>query len=300
MAGHWDRTSAGEVTPSLRGDATIWPSSEQARTNGTTSYTQQAANIPLRHPASICRQKLRGGTDFTENSEKGGEGGWSQQGSPIKARVPLLLPGDIWKDILMSPHSTLPESPLHGEMEVNGSPHHPSVSAMQPKASRQLSPFFLRGKEVLPSWEKRCCRPCCALRTPGAGLFDKVFSKKLPPREPHYHLRGAGADQLPTGWAGLTLRDALGGPTCSCWGQVSPSGGVNQPVGGVGNTCEMSLCLKVLLNLGCGQRQLPCTHAGGRILGLDVGSNLYPCVRVPCSLFYAHSYLIASSDHPGT
>lgn len=50
-------------------------------------------------------------------------------------------------------------------------------------------------------------------------------------------------------------------------------------MGGVGNTCEMSLCLKVLLNLGCGQRQLPCTHAGGRILGLNVGSNLYTCVR---------------------
>lgn len=86
----------------------------------------------------------------------------------------------------------------------------------------------------------------------------------MPPKMQH---------QMPIAWSMPTLRDALGGLVCPCQSQASPSGGV-------GNTCEISCCLKTLLNLGCGQRHLPCIHAEGRILGLNVGSNLYSCIRV--------------------
>lgn len=81
----------------------------------------------------------------------------------------------------------------------------------------------------------------------------------MPPKMQH---------QFPIVWSVPTLRDALGGLMCPCQSQASPSGGT-------GNTCKMSCRLKTLLNL-----QLPCTRAEGRILGLNVGSNLYPCIRV--------------------
>lgn len=109
---------------------------------------------------------------------------------------------------------------------------------------------------------KRCCQPPVSLGPLGQGCLIWFSPRSchcwslFTTREVLGHL------QLPTAWAGPTLQDVLGYPACSCQGQASPSGGVEQPVGGVGNTCEMSCCLKILLNLGCRQRQLLCTREG--------------------------------------
>lgn len=93
LAGHWNQASAGEITPLFRGVATLWPTSEQARTGDTTSCAQQAANLPLRQPGSICKQKLVG-MGLTANSEQGSEDGWSWRAIflPVKAAVRLPLP----------------------------------------------------------------------------------------------------------------------------------------------------------------------------------------------------------------
>lgn len=105
---------------------------------------------------SYCESQVEArGTGFTANSEKGSEGEWSQEGHFLTRKSSCASSPSwgweevIWKDILMSPHSTLPELSLHRQTEVSGSPHHPSKSAMQLKASSQYSPFAL---VVLHRW----------------------------------------------------------------------------------------------------------------------------------------------------
>lgn len=51
------------------------------------------------------------------------------------------------------------------------------------------------------------------------------------------------------------------------------SGYMEQPARGVGSTCDMICCLKILLNLEFRQSQLSCIHTEGRTLGVKAGSN---------------------------
>jgi len=91
-SGDW--VSAGEITPLLRRGADVRPSSERARMGGTTPYAQQAADVLLRQPGSTCRQNPgERGLQHIQRRAVRVDGARRAIFSPVKARVPLPLPG---------------------------------------------------------------------------------------------------------------------------------------------------------------------------------------------------------------
>lgn len=114
---------------------------------------------------------------------------------------------------------------------------------------------------------KSCCQPCwalgnqcqcCITRFPFLQGDDPDEVTLLPKRSQF-------STRFPSLCSTSTLRCIIG--SCvSCRVQASPSGYVGQPAGGVGNTCEMSCCLKILLNLEFRRSQLSCIHTEGSTL----------------------------------
>lgn len=107
------------------------------------------------------------GRSFKANSEKEKEGGWRCEGPFLTPKILCYSSPSwgckevIWKDIPMSPHSTLLELALHREAEFNSSLQHPSPSEMPLKTSSQHNLFSLMALQRLSLccglWSGFCC-----------------------------------------------------------------------------------------------------------------------------------------------
>lgn len=126
------------------------------------------------------------------------------------------------------------------------------------------------GTVTMCSWCKRCCQPCCGLGNQCQGCIIRFpFLQGADTAEVSLLLKRC---QFSTRSPQPVQHQPSRGPACPSRVQAAPSGYLGQPAGGVGNTCEMRHCLKILLNLEFRQSQLSCIHTEGRTLEVKVSN----------------------------